>query len=164
MEMLNIDGHFLHSTAVLCHKENVVQIEESHINEYVLVRSPVAKLILGKNSHIGPFTVIFTGTHGITIGENVMIAPHCNLIEGSHEYRKGPEIPMMFAGNFSDGPIIIEDDVWIGANCTILHNVRIGKGSVIGANSLINKNVEPYSIMGGSPAKKIGDRSKNITI
>jgi len=161
MEMQEIEGHFTHSTAILCNKENVVQLEASHINEFVLIRSPVAKLILGKNSHIGPFTVIFTGTHGITIGDFVMIAPHCNLIEGSHEYRKGPETTIMFSGNFSDGPIIIEDDVWIGANCTILHNVRIGKGSVIGANSLVNKDVEPYSIMVGSPARKIKSRLDN---
>lgn len=161
MEMKQIDNYFRHSTAILCHEHNVVQLEGSHINEYVLIRSPETKLILGKNSHIGPFTVIFTGQNGITIGENVMIAPHCNFIEGSHEYRKGPEIPMMFAGNFSDGPIIIEDDVWIGANCTILHNVKIGKGSVIGANSLVNKDVEPYSIMVGSPARKIKSRLNN---
>src|SRR4051812_11364005 len=114
MEMREVNGHFLHSTAILCQAENVVQNEGSHINEYVLVRSPEAKLTLGKNSHIGPFTVIFTGTYGITIGECVMIAPHCNLIEGSHEYKNSPDIPMLFSGNFSDGPIIIEDDVWIG--------------------------------------------------
>jgi len=149
-----------HPTAIICHPENVIQEENSHINEYVLVRSPIAKLHMKKNSHLGPFTVVFTGDHGIEIGENSMIAPHCNFIEGSHEYRGPIETPMQFSGNFSDGPIIIEDDVWIGANCTILHNVRIGKGSVIGANSLVNKDVPPYSIMGGSPAKVIGYRPK----
>jgi acetyltransferase-like isoleucine patch superfamily enzyme len=155
--MKEIDGHFLHSTAILCHPNNVEQHEGSHINEFVLVRSPEAKLILGKNSHIGPFSVLFTGTYGITIGECVMIAPHCVFAEGSHEYRN-LDAPMLWSGNFSNGPIILEDDVWIGANCTILHNVTIGKGSVIGANSLVNKNVEPYSIMAGVPARKIGSR------
>ncbi len=157
MELVETHGHFLNSTAILYNKENVVQKEGSHINEFVIIRSPVSKLILGKNSHINAFTVIFTGTHGITIGENVMIAPHCCLIEGSHEYRN-VEIPMMWAGNFSDGAIIIEDDVWIGANCTILHNVTIGKGAVIGAGSVVNRNVEPYSIMAGVPARKIKSR------
>lgn len=156
-KMLEIDGHFIHPTAILCHEHNVVQLEGSHINEYVLVRSPESKLILGKNSHIGPFSVIFTGTYGITIGEDVMIAPHCCFAEGSHEYRN-LDLPMQWSGNFSNGPIIIEDDVWIGANCTILHNVRIGKGSVIGANSLVNRDVEPYSIMAGVPARKIKSR------
>jgi acetyltransferase-like isoleucine patch superfamily enzyme len=158
MELQHIDNHhYLHTTAMLCHPNNVEQAEGSRINEYVLVRSPESKLTLGKNSHIGPFSVLFTGTYGITIGEDVMIAPHCCFAEGSHEYRN-PDVPMQWAGNFSNGPIIIEDDVWIGANCTILHNVRIGKGSVIGANSLVNKDVEPYSIMGGAPARKIKSR------
>lgn len=155
--MQNIDGHFLHPTAILCHKDNVEQHEGSRINEFVLIRSPESKLILGKNSHIGPFSVIFTGTYGITIGENVMIAPHCCFAEGSHEYRN-LDVPMLWAGNFSNGPIILEDDVWIGANCTILHNVRIGNGSIIGAGSVVTRDVEPYSIMGGVPARKIKSR------
>lgn len=157
MELIYKDGYYKHDTAILCNPENVVQLEGSRINEFVLVRSPVSTLTLGKNSHLGPFTVIFTGTYGITIGEDVMIAPHCMFAEGSHEYRN-PEVPMQWAGNFSDGPIIIEDDVWIGANCTILHNVRIGRGSVIGANTLVNRDVEPYSVMGGVPARKIRSR------
>ncbi len=77
MELVETHGHFLNSTAILYNKENVEQKEGSYINEFVIIRSPVSKLILGKNSHINAFSVIFTGTHGITIGENVMIAPHC---------------------------------------------------------------------------------------
>lgn len=149
--------YHIHSTAILYNKNNVIINEDSYIHEYVIIRSPVAKLILGKNSHIGPFSVVITGTYGITIGEYVMIAPHCVFAEGNHEYRN-LKLPMLLAGNFSKGQIIIEDDVWIGSNCTILNNVTIGKGAIIGANSLVNRNVEPYNIMGGVPIRKIGSR------
>jgi acetyltransferase-like isoleucine patch superfamily enzyme len=152
-------NYFQHPTAILNHKENVIIGENAYINEYVIIRSPLSKFILGHNSHIGPFSVIITHIYGVTIGDYVMIAPHCVIVEGSHEFRK-LDVPMLLAGDFSKGPIIIEDDVWIGANCTILQNVRIGKGSIIGANSLVNKNVEPYSIMAGVPAKVIGSREK----
>ncbi len=151
--------YFMHPTAILNHKENVVIGEGSHINEYVIIRSPLSKFVIGKNSHIGPFTVVFAHLYGIKIGDYVMIAPHCVLVEGSHEY-KNLDKPMLNAGNFSTGAIIIEDDVWIGANCTILQNVRIGKGAIVGANSLVNKDIEPYSIVGGVPIKVLGNRLK----
>ena len=57
--------------------------------------------------------------------------------------------------SFSKGNIIVEDDVWIGSNCVILSGVKIGKGSIVGAGSVVTKDVEPYSIVGGSPAKLI---------
>ena len=58
----------------------------------------------------------------------------------------------------SKGPILIEDDVWIGANVTILKGVTIKRGSIVAAGSVVNKDVEAFSIFGGIPAKKIGER------
>lgn len=86
-----------------------------------------------------------------------MVGPHCVLAAGNHEFRN-LELPMIKAGSFSNGPIVIEEDVWIGANCTITDNVRIGKGAIVGANSLVNKDVQPYSIVGGVPARHISSR------
>jgi len=60
------------------------------------------------------------------------------------------------------GPITIEDDVWIAANCTIGDGVTIGRGAVVAANSFVNKDVEAYDIVGGVPAKKIGSRLQFI--
>ena len=84
-----------------------------------------------------------------------MIAPHCNFIEGSHEYRKNVETPIMFSGNFSDGPIIIEDDVWIGANTVLLDGAILRHGCVIGAASLVRSEVQAYSINVGNPLRLI---------
>jgi acetyltransferase-like isoleucine patch superfamily enzyme len=151
-----LDYH-IHPTAKLYNQKNIELHRTALITEFVIVRSPKAKLTVDANSQIGPFTVIFTGEFGVSIGKNVMIAPHCVLASGNHEYRNLKD-PMIRAGSFSEGPIIIEDDVWIGANCTITDNVKICKGAIVGANSLVNKNVEPYEIVGGTPIKHISSR------
>lgn len=144
---------------MLYNKKNVILDITALICEYVIVRSPEAQLKIGANSQVGPFTVFFTGIYGITIGRDVMIAPHCVFAGGNHEYRN-LDVPMIQAGSFSNGPIIIEDDVWIGANCTICDNVTIGKGAIVAANSVVNKSVDSYDIVAGVPAKKISSRIK----
>lgn len=150
---------FIHKTVIIWGKKNVKLSKGAHLWEYSIIRARSAELIVRENSHIGPFTVIFTAEHGVHIGSNVMIAPHCVIAGGSHNY-KNIEKPMLFSDDFSKGPIIINDDVWIGANTTILDAVEIGEGAIIGANSLVNKNVKPYDIVAGNPAKKIGSRLK----
>jgi acetyltransferase-like isoleucine patch superfamily enzyme len=100
---------------------------------------------------------IFNGdSAGIAIGKNVMIAPNCVLVAFDHGWRD-LETPMM-KQPFESAPIIIEDDVWIAANCTITRGVRLGKGCIIGANSVVTKDVDSFLIVGGVPAKVIGDR------
>ncbi|MBB4803660.1 maltose O-acetyltransferase [Flavobacterium nitrogenifigens] len=156
-ELKSISSYHIHPTALIYNKCNVLLDKTSLICEYVIVRAPDAILKIGKNTQIGPFSVFFVSHYGITIGNDVMIAPHCVFASGNHEYKR-LELPMIKAGSFSNGPIIIEDDVWIGANCTITDNVRIGKGAVIAANSIVNKDVAPYDIVGGVPAKRISSR------
>jgi acetyltransferase-like isoleucine patch superfamily enzyme len=158
-ELKDVSAYKIHPSAMVYNKENVLLAESSLVAEFVIIRAPLAKVEVGDNSQIGPFGVLLAGEHGIKIGDNVMIAPHCVIAAGNHEYRD-LSVPMRFAGSFSDGPIIIEDDVWIGANCTICDNVKISKGAIIGANSLINKDVDAYDIVGGVPAKKISSRLK----
>lgn len=127
------------------------------IKEYSILQIFNGKLKIGNNTQLNPFTVIYGGD--VFIGENVLIAPHCMIAAGNHDYIQ-TKLPMRFAGNLTKGPVIIEDDVWIGANSTITDGVKIGKGAVIAANSCVNKDVEEYSIYGGVPAKKIGSRKK----
>lgn len=93
---------------------------------------------------------------GVFIGKNVMIAPNVVIVAFNHGFNN-VEIPMVKQNN-SEAPVIIEDDVWIASNCTISKGVRIGKGSIVGANSFVNKDVPAYSIVGGVPAKFIRSR------
>ncbi len=70
-------------------------------------------------------------------------------------------VPMCQQGFQEDKPVSIDDDVWIGNRVIILPGVRVGGGSVIGAGAVVTKNVEPYTIIGGNPAKVIGRRDGN---
>ena len=93
-----------------------------------------ASLAIGKKVIFGPHPTIITGDHRIdVIGKYIMDSTE-----------KLPE---------NDAPVVIEDDVWTGANVTILKGVTIGRGSVIAAGAVVTKSFPPYSIIGGVPAK-----------
>ena len=93
----------------------------------------------------------------IIIGENVIIGPNVVFRASNHNF-KDLSIPMKFQGH-TGGKIIICDDVWIGANVTIVPNVYIGKGAIIGAGAVVTKNIPQFSICGGVPAKIIKKRT-----
>lgn len=111
---------------------------------------------IGHNVTIG-HRCIFQSAHGlINIGNHVMFGPEVHIHGGNHridvvgvymdEVKKMPN---------SDGTVFIDDDVWIGAKAIILKNVTIGKGAVVGAGSVVTKNVPPYAVVAGNPAKII---------
>jgi maltose O-acetyltransferase len=93
----------------------------------------------------------------ITIGNYVMIAQNVMIIGGNHSTLR-TDIPMMLQGEGKQGSIVIEDDVWIGAGAIILTGVKIGQGSVIGAGSVVTKDIPEYSIAVGNPAKVVKSR------
>lgn len=114
---------------------------------------------LGYDVYIGP-GANFSSNTSITIGNKVIFGPNVCIMGGDHNtsvigkymydvHEKLPE---------NDKPVIIENDVWIGAGAIILKGVIIGKGSVIAAGSVVNKNVRPYTIVGGVPAQLIRNR------
>jgi galactoside O-acetyltransferase len=93
----------------------------------------------------------------IVIGNCVMIAANVVLRAANHGMRRG-ETPMRHQPS-TPGEILIEDDVWIGSNAVITANVRIARGTVVSAGAVVISSTEPYSIVGGVPARKIGERS-----
>ena len=86
----------------------------------------------------------------VRIGNNVLIGPYCVINSGNHNYEKRDTL--IRSQGHTELPIIIEDDVWIGSHVCILPGVTIGKGAVIGANSVVNSNILPYQMVAGSPA------------
>jgi virginiamycin A acetyltransferase len=112
---------------------------------------------IGENSHINSGTVIFSG-NGVKIGSNVLLAPCCVLAPTNHEYRDASKTIITQGFARSRGGIVIEDDVWIGANTTVLDGARIGRGVVVGANSLVRGKLEPYTVHVGNPLRAIGRR------
>lgn len=153
-EYLHINNYHLHRTAKLIAHAKIQIGANTEIKDYVIIQS-FTSVVIGEHCQINPFTVLYGGE--IYIGNNVMIAPHCVIASGNHDFKQ-LEKPMIHAGILTKGPIIIEDDVWIGANVSIVDGVKIGKGAVIAASSCVTKNVGPYEIYAGVPAKKIGQR------
>ncbi|MBF0414794.1 MAG: acyltransferase [Magnetococcales bacterium] len=115
-------------------------------------------LIIGADTVINSGCVLYTG-NGITIGDHVAIAANCTFAPVNHQYRRRDKLIRQQGFCHSKGGIIIEDDVWIGANCVILDGVVLRKGCVIGAGSLVRGEIAAYSINAGQPLKIIGWRT-----
>ena len=113
------------------------------------------RLFIGNNVTINR-NVFITARDNVYIGDNVLIGQNTIINSGNHGFLD-PNIPINMQGQSSE-KIIIENDVWIGANCSVLKGVKIGNGAVVGAGSVVTKDIEPYTIVGGIPAKKIKNR------
>lgn len=112
---------------------------------------------IGEGSALGD-ECWFDGRFGIKIGKNVNIASQVHLWSASHDMND----PYFRSNPQTVGPIIIDDNVWVGPHTTILDNVHIGEGAVICAGAVVTKNVEPFAVVAGIPAKKIKERNRDI--
>ncbi|MCF0203200.1 MAG: glycosyltransferase [Bacteroidaceae bacterium] len=115
--------------------------------------SPMA-LSIGNNSHINRGCVL-DARAPISIGNSVSVSHNVCIMAGGHDVQS-----KTFMGKYL--PITIEDYVWIGMGATILQNVTIGKGAVVCAGAVVTKDVPPYTIVGGIPAKVIGKRTEDL--
>ena len=114
-----------------------------------------AKVSIGRNTTIGYHTFIFA-SEGIEIGDDCLIAPFVYIVDSNHRSRRGEKINRQ--GN-ETAPIKIGNDVWIASGVTIGKGVTIGDGAVIASGAFVIRDVEPYAIVGGAPAKKVGVRT-----
>ena|SRR5437773_1363147 len=112
---------------------------------------------IGDDCTVNANTVIY-GTGGVRIGDHVRVAANSVLVASSHIYTK-VDIPITQQGFTAKG-IAIDDDCWIGSGVCILDGVRVGRGAVVGAGSVVRKDVEPFSIVAGTPAKLIRRRGE----
>jgi acetyltransferase-like isoleucine patch superfamily enzyme len=113
------------------------------------------EIALGDCCSVNPYTILY-GKGGLTIGNNVRIAAHCTIMTSSHNFAD-INIPIKDQGLSSQG-VIIEDDVWIGAGVRVLDGVRVARGAIIGAGTVITRNVEPLTINAGVPSRVINVR------
>ena len=113
------------------------------------------KFEIGDNVSLNTNVLIGSSGGGIKICNDVLIGPNVVLRAADHGLLRNSLINKQ---PHDGGVIIVEDDVWIGANAVILKNVRLARGSVIAAGAVVTSDTEPYSIVGGIPAKKISTR------
>lgn len=109
---------------------------------------------IGARTSVG-FNTFLYASSAISIGDDCQIAPFAYIVDSDHGTRK--DMPMNQQPNVAS-PIMIGNDVWIGAHSVILSGVTIGDGAIIAAGAVVNKDVEPYTIVGGVPAKLLGVR------
>jgi len=132
----------------------VIQFDKNSKFESGIYISDARNLEIGKHVRINE-NVFLQGS--ITIGDFVMIAPNVSIYTKTHRYGD-INTPMVLSGESETKTVTIENDVWLGLNAVVLPGITVGKGSIIGANSVVTKNVEPYSIIGGVPAHLIRKR------
>ncbi|WP_108444442.1 acyltransferase [Halomonas denitrificans] len=111
------------------------------------------KVTIGKGCQINEGVFI----QGAVIGKDVMIAPNASLLSNMHKFDR-VDIPIKDQGKVKGNLVKVEDDVWIGRNAIILPGVKLGKGAIVGAGSVVTKDVEAYAVVGGVPAKVIYNR------
>ncbi|MFS2152575.1 acyltransferase [Rhizobium sp. Rhizsp42] len=132
----------------------IVIAERSVIDSFVKIKPAggLGDLFVGAGSYINSGCVLYTG-NGITIGEGVLVAANCTFCPTNHEFGS-VDVPIRNQGfQPSRGGIVIEDDVWIGANCVILDGAHVGKGAVIAAGSVIRGKVAGMAVYGGQPLR-----------
>lgn len=125
-------------------------------NSYVYAHDG-GKLVIGNNFSMNTNTQLGASGGAIVIKNNCMIGPNCVLRASNHVFND-IALPCNQQGH-QYGEILIENGVWIASNCIITANKTIGEGSIIAAGSIVTKNVEPYTMVGGNPAKFIKKRT-----
>lgn len=149
-------GHYVSimDNSTLRGKNTIIE-NDVFIHENVLIRSRKA-VVIGEGTTINKNTCVLDN---VIIGKQCSIAPNCVIVGSNHNFSdKHQSIKQQ---GFSSEGIIICDDVWIGANVTILDGVKIEKGAIVAAGAVVNKNVPEFTVFGGVPAKMISRRGLN---
>ena len=113
------------------------------------------KISIDEGSYLNRYTMLDAHTE-IRIGRNCMIGPYCYITDANHG--RAPGVPVK-EQTMEPRPVVIEDDVWLGAGVVVLPGVRLGSGCVIGAGAVVTNDVPPGAVFAGVPAKAIGSRA-----
>jgi len=145
-------------------KPEVVEIGQgSMIDDFTFINGGKG-IRIGRYVHIACTSCIIGGGE-LIVGDYVVIGYGSKLVTGTDTYHGGKRMSTALPQaqrNVVQGRIIIEKDAFIATNVVVHPNVRIGEGAIIGSNSLVLKDVEPWSINVGSPCKKIGERPRVV--
>jgi acetyltransferase-like isoleucine patch superfamily enzyme len=132
------------------------QLEPGIYFKFDGIYEPGPRLLIGDNVFIGAGCE-FNFCRKIVIGSQSLIASGCRFIDHDHGSARR-DIPMSMQPHAADAPIILEEDVWLGANVIVLKGVRIARGAIIAAGAVVTSEVPTFEIWGGVPAQKIGQR------
>lgn len=136
--------------------------ENTHIFEFVVIRAVGGSgdVIIGDNCYINACSVLYSG-NGIAMGKYVLVGPCTVIAPANHAFERRDEFIRHQGFMPSKGGVVIEDDVWIGANCVILDGAYIRRGAIVAAGSVVNNEVPEYAIVAGTPAEVVSMRPEN---
>jgi virginiamycin A acetyltransferase len=163
----------IHPTAYVCPSavihpsvrgSHIVIGAHTQIYDYVVIKAVGGSgdIVLGEHCYINPHSTLYSG-NGIHMGNYVLVAPGCVLTPTNHSFESRKQTIRNQGFMPSKGGILIEDDVWICANVTILDGSTIRRGAIIAAGSVVSGEVGSFEIWGGVPAKFIRNRLDDIT-
>lgn len=139
-------------------EKGVIRIDSGVlISRNTIIRARNASITVAEKSDIGANVILATDS-SLDIGKNVLVAAYSYLCAGGNHAYDRTDMPIIEQGFISKGGVVIEDDVWIGAYGMIMDGVRVGKGTIVGSHSLVNKDIGPGSIVYGQPATVQGSR------
>lgn len=144
--------------------ESIVVGDNTHVAGILSVWSNTGRIDIGSDSFIGEGTRVFAAMH-VVIGDRVQIAHNCNIFDCNVHSLDAEERHIEYLQNIQSGQIrmhdlrenevIIEDDAWLGACVIVLKGVRIGEGAIIGAGSVVTRDIPRYTVAVGNPARVI---------
>jgi acetyltransferase-like isoleucine patch superfamily enzyme len=135
--------------------------QRANIHFGALIDAQGGSITIGDRFSLNPYSILY-GAGSITIGNCVRIAAHVVVVSFEHNYQD-PEVPITQQGTTLK-PVVIEDDVWLGAGVRVLAGAHIARGCVIAAGSVLKGRTEPQGIYAGVPARKIGSRLPSSAI
>lgn len=132
----------------------------STIDSFVKIKPAggVGDLLIGEHVAINSGCVLYTG-HGIRIGNHVAVAANCTFAPVNHAYQDASRLIREQGFLPSRGGVVIEDDVWIGANCVLLDGALLRRGCVVAAGSVVRGELKAYQVYAGSPLRTVGQRT-----
>lgn len=154
----------IYPLAKIARPESVAVGEGSMIDDFTFINGGISTSI-GRYVHIASFSSIIGGGE-LYIGDYSVLATGARILTGTDTYYKGKRMSTALPleqRNLIRGRVDLEEDVFVGANSVVHPNVKIGEGAVIGSCSLVDSNIEPWTINVGCPCRKIGNRPK-ITV
>lgn len=140
--------------------EGVYEIaDDATINRFCILQAKRGDLRIGERSVLGTHSQVVS-TNGCRIGNDVNTGPQCYLGGSRHGIARNGR-PMMDQETSSRGPLIVGDDVWLGAGVRVMEGVRIGRGAVVGAGAVVTRDVPDHAVVAGVPARLLGFRGSD---
>ena len=131
----------------------------TQIYDYVVIRAVggTGDIVIGEHCYINPHCVLYSGS-GVRLGNYVLVGPGCSIVPANHTIERTDVVIREQGFMPSRGGVVVEDDVWIGANCVLLDGTHIESGAVIAAGSVVSGRVSGRAVWGGNPCQLIRRR------